>query len=355
SPAALGGGIILLGRMDSAATERIYSRGVFPVVSAMVGLPARLAFGLSLAALILLFAALFLLAMAGRMIWQLIRKKGERGSILFRYGRGLTLLLSCVLLAFAITCAPNYERLTFAEQSGLEVRSSSADELAALCAELIEEANQLREQVSVDHNGIMALPDRSFSDAAQRAQSAFNAIEGFDFLGHAALAPKPFLFSEALSYLQLTGFYFPFTAEANLNAHTPPIELPFTMCHELAHTRGFMREDEANFIAALACRASDSPEIRYSGTALSLIHATNALYDADAARYFSLRSGYSAGLDADLAAQSAYWRRYDTPIAEVSDAVNGAYLKANNQSDGLRSYGRMVDLLLADYRARHGL
>lgn len=35
---------------------------------------------------------------------------------------------------------------------------------------------------------------------------------------------------------------------------------------------------------------------------------------------------------------------------QVSDRVNDAYLKANGQENGLRSYGRMVDLLLAYYR-----
>ena len=30
--------------------------------------------------------------------------------------------------------------------------------------------------------------------------------------------------------------------------------------------------------------------------------------------------------------------------------MNDAYLKANGQKNGLRSYGRMVDLLLAYYR-----
>ncbi|HPE16562.1 MAG TPA: DUF3810 family protein, partial [Oscillospiraceae bacterium] len=32
------------------------------------------------------------------------------------------------------------------------------------------------------------------------------------------------------------------------------------------------------------------------------------------------------------------------------DRMNDAYLKANAQRDGVKSYGRMVDLLLAEYR-----
>jgi hypothetical protein len=32
--------------------------------------------------------------------------------------------------------------------------------------------------------------------------------------------------------------------------------------------------------------------------------------------------------------------------------MNDTYLKANAQSDGVASYGRMVDLQLAEYRGR---
>ena len=40
---------------------------------------------------------------------------------------------------------------------------------------------------------------------------------------------------------------------------------PSTAAHELAHTRGFAREDECNFFAFLTSIASDSADCRYSG------------------------------------------------------------------------------------------
>ena len=39
---------------------------------------------------------------------------------------------------------------------------------------------------------------------------------------------------------------------------------------------------------------------------------------------------------------------------DAKETVNDTYLKANGQTDGVRSYGRMVDLLLAYYRANDG-
>ena len=45
-----------------------------------------------------------------------------------------------------------------------------------------------------------------------------------------------------------------------------------------------------------------------------------------------------------------FWDRFDGKVAEASTQLNDRYLKANNQEDGVRSYGRMVDLMLAYYR-----
>ena len=57
----------------------------------------------------------------------------------------------------------------------------------------------------------------------------------------------------------------------------------------------------------------------------------------------------------DFQYNNLYWRQFEGAVAEVSTKINDSYLKANFQNDGVQSYGRMVDLLLADYRSRHGL
>ncbi len=137
--------------------------------------------------------------------------------------------------------------------------------------------------------------------------------------------------------------------------------LPFTACHELSHLRGFMQEEEANFIAFLACIHSDSIEFQYSGYLLGWLYATNQLYRADYEAYQEIYGTLSDDVKCDLAANSAFWRRYDGRIAEVANQINDNYLKANGQSDGVRSYGRMTDLMVAycrslaeDHNPAHG-
>ena len=108
-----------------------------------------------------------------------------------------------------------------------------------------------------------------------------------------------------------------------------------------------MREDEANFVAYLACRSSDNPEFRYSGSILAYIYSGNALYSQNLEAFRQVREKLCDQAVADLLHHNAYWDTYRGTVSEVSDKVNDVYLKVNSQEDGTKSYGRMVDLLLA--------
>ena len=94
-------------------------------------------------------------------------------------------------------------------------------------------------------------------------------------------ARQPVMVSWILAVQQLCGVYSPFTVEANYNWQMTGYNIPHTICHELSHLRGFMREDEANFIGILACTESDNAYFRYSGYLMAWVHAGNALAKAD--------------------------------------------------------------------------
>lgn len=52
----------------------------------------------------------------------------------------------------------------------------------------------------------------------------------------------------------------------------------------------------------------------------------------------------------DLNANSLFWDQYEGKVAETATKVNDTYLKLHQQKDGVKSYGRVVDLMLAYYR-----
>ena len=77
--------------------------------------------------------------------------------------------------------------------------------------------------------------------------------------------PKEIYFSDLLSQTYMKGYYFPFSMEANYNETMYVANKPNTICHEFAHLKGFIQEDEANLIGYLACVSSEDPMFRYSG------------------------------------------------------------------------------------------
>lgn len=273
-----------------------------------------------------------------------------------RWRRYLLILLwtgSIVFFWLTCTCSVNYNRYPFAVISGLTVQDSGADELYRLCMRLAADANSLREQLTrEDSDGAMQLEEASVYQLSKTARSAYQKLNvEYPVFNYRTANSKPVFFSRLMSYTDLVGVYCPMTMETNINTDVADYSIPSTICHELAHFYGFMREDEANFIGYLACLYSDSVEFRYSGTLLALIHSGNQLAEVDIEAYNRLWSSYGEGLVRDLKQNSEYWLKFeDTAVKEVSTNINDAYLKANHQTDGVRSYGRMVDLLLAYYR-----
>jgi len=157
--------------------------------------------------------------------------------------------------------------------------------------------------------------------------------------------------SPALSRLGISGIYSPFTAEAHVNGEVAPWLLPFTAAHELAHYRGFAREDEANFIAWQVLRRCPEPALAYSGTLAATAHLLAQLGRDDPAALEALRGRLHADVAADLEANRAFWRARRTPVVtDLARSSNDAYLRSQGQPEGLRSYGRMVDLLIAERR-----
>lgn len=114
--------------------------------------------------------------------------------------------------------------------------------------------------------------------------------------------------------------------------------------HELAHVYGYSRKDEANFIAWLSCWFHPDGDYRYSGAIRARLRDERPARCGS--RGWRLKAQYSPGVKADLAANRTFWERYEGPAEELHEKANDRYLKANGQTDGVDSYGRMVDLML---------
>ena len=185
-----------------------------------------------------------------------------------------------------------------------------------------------------------------------RLIDAYDRIcERYSFVQRLDSRLKPVMLSEAMSYTHITGVYSFFTGEANINVAFPDYTIPYTAAHELAHQRGIAREDEANFMAFLVCMSSEDAYIRYSGYLSLYEYVASALYSASPQHYQQVASSLIPEVRGEMAAFSAFFDRYrDSVASEITETVNDTFLTMHG-TEGVRSYGMVVDLAVAYYCA----
>lgn len=293
---------------------------------------------------VILFLAALGVVLLVLLIVQLIRRRWVKA-----YRTGMTILsVSAALFAlFCLWWGVLYYSDSFTEQAGLERRDISVQELETVTRYFAEQASSAGERVKRGEDGVFRADK---SDIFRRSADIYGGAEQiFPCLAAPAVRAKPVLLSRLLSYIRYTGFFFPYTAEANLNADSPACLLPSTIAHELAHLRGVAREDEANFCAVVACMESGDENYRYSGALLAYIYLGNALYGADYDAWREVYSTLSENVRADLRANNDYWARFETPAADVSEKVYESFLQTYGDDRGMQSYGACVDLLTVYY------
>ena len=236
-----------------------------------------------------------------------------------------------------------YGAPSLGEQMGLDVRPRAPEELAEVCTRLAGELSAAAGETERTEAGTLApLP---FRETARSAAKAFGA-----YTGRSAAPAKPVLLSIPLAYTYTTGIFIDFTAEANINTVNTEAALPFVMAHEMSHRHCIAGEDEANFFAFVVLYEQGTPRERYSALFSAWQYLALRLAETDKESYKALASGLPPAVKADLAAYREVWNAYEqTVISDLTEKVYDAYLHVQGESDGTKSYGNMVDLLLAYY------
>lgn len=261
----------------------------------------------------------------------------------------LAMTASLVWAGFGLLWTPYYSLPSFAQQAGMDDGPVAADDLIAVTRYFQQRVNALGEQVSRDADGLYTADRAALLDRAADIYDTALASR-YPFLSGTALRPKTVYFSRIMSRLNFTGFFFPFTGEANVNTDAPVCLFAATAEHELSHQRGIAKEQECNFLAILACMDSGDADYAYSGALMAYIYLGNALSSADRDAWSQLYARLSEGVRTDLAFDSAYWAQFQqSAVQKTSEKVYEAFLQSNGQTLGLRSYGACVDLLVHYY------
>lgn len=334
----------LLLRSKHALMVFLSEKAVRPLHRALGRLNAHVPF--SVAELLIALAVAAALVYIIYQTVQLVRR-GERAARLYRT---LVTLLSAGLTVYALFCllwGVYYYADDFAAKSGFENGAVSTEQLESVTRYFARLANEYAAEVPRDENGLCA-SDRE-KILSQSPEVFAQTERAFPCLSGPPLAAKGILCSRIMSYLDFTGFFFPFTAEANVNLDSPVCDLAATVAHELSHQRGVAKEQEANFTAVLACLDYGDPDYCYSACLLAYTHLGNALYKADRTAWEEVYGALNEDVLRDLRDRSAYWRQFDTPVQTASNTVYEGFLHSYDQTLGLQSYGACVDLLVNYY------
>lgn len=259
-------------------------------------------------------------------------------------------ILSAAALIYALFCmlwGVYYYGDDFETRSGLKTRDISTEELAAVTEYFALLSNEYADNVARNEDGFYICDRKAI---LARSDEVFKRIvEEYPCLVGPEVRAKGMFFSRIMSYTDFTGFFFPFTAEANVNTDFPPALFASTVAHELSHQRGVAKEQEANFTAVLASLAYGDADYCYSSCLLAYVHLGNALYSADHEAWERVYGLLDERVLLDFALDSYYWKQFDTPVQTVSNTVYEGFLQSYEQKLGMRSYGACVDLLVNYY------
>src|SRR5450432_4860515 len=326
------------------AVEKYYSTGIYPVISIF----PRLLFGwIPFSVGDILYAAVFLYMVISfvRFFTRAFSRKLHRQYLLLCLKRCISIVL-WVYIAFNIFWGLNYDRLPIAKQQHLETKPYSKEDLQDLIGLLVSRMNGI-DSASREARRNLTTNDSLFKYSVAAYHSAarvypellyFYPSVKFSFYGYLA------------NYLGFSGYYNPFTCEAQVNTTIPRFVQPFTTCHEIGHQLGYAKEEEANFCGFLSTKSSTDPAFRYSVYVDLYLYSAGALYVLDSTAYIPYRESLKPSVRRDLRDLKAFYQKYQNPFEPIIHRIYGKYLKANRQPQGINSYDEVVGLAIAYYR-----
>lgn len=272
---------------------------------------------------------------------------GRKAAFLKALKKGISIALPLAAMIFFLFESNEdigFYRTPFASHYGYGSGSYSTEDLTEVCEMIADEINSCADSVSRDENGIMVCDSglrERVKDGMIRLGKEYNWLSGM------YSTPKPVLVSELMSITNMAGIFSAYTMEANYNADMTQYNLPFSISHELAHVKGILRENEANFIAYLNCRNTEDADIYYAGMLSGWVYCGNELIKRDKKIWEEIYYTLDERARNDLRANNEFWASYKGKVSEAAESFNDSYLKGRGQTEGTQSYDRVVDLIVS--------
>ena len=253
----------------------------------------------------------------------------------------------CILyIIFNILWGINYNREGIAKQLGLKMEWYNTAELESMNAMLLQKVNASKQSI-ID----LQEPYPTNKQLFLMVQNAYKNIdEKYPFLEYKPVSLKSSIWGWIGNYSGFSGYYNPFTGEAQVNTSIPKFSQPYTACHEVAHQLGYAKEMEANFVGYLAASASSDTLFKYSVYLDLFTYANRNLFAIDSVAAKNYSKQLSEPVLADIKEWIAFSRSHQTPLEPVIRWLYGKYLEGNKQPQGIYSYDEVTGFLIAYYK-----
>lgn len=295
-----------------------------------------------------LFYGLFI----GWILWRIVRfsklafSKGPKKQFYINSLYKLFIFCSSIYIVFNIFWGINYNRRGIAWQLGLQLDKYTEDDLKMINGVLITKVNEYKREM-IQKN--MAYPTNK--GLFNMANDAYQSVtKQYPFLIYKPASVKSSMWGWIGNYSGFTGYYNPFTGEAQVNTTGPKFLHAFVTCHEIAHQIGYAKEMEANFVGYLAASNSNNPILQYSVYVDLFVYANRNLYYTDSASARKYRDALDTAVVADLKEWAAFVKLHQNWVEPVVRWIYGKYLQGNEQPNGVLSYDEVTAFLIAYYK-----
>lgn len=302
---------------------------------------------------------LFIISLVVGVIRSVIRLK--QGAWAGRIWGQLALKLVSKILGlyilFRILWGLNYDRLGIAYQLKLSKKGYQTEQVIQLTNQLIDSLNACRKLMPDT-----VLPQPPVDSIFRMAGIGYaRAWERFSFLNYNHRSIKPSLFNSLADWVGFTGYYNPFTGEAQVRTDMPRQVLPFVACHEMAHQLGYASESEANMVGLLAALSTKDVFFRYSAYNDLFTYAQREeLYllamEKDSVHFQQVVQSNRERLDSlvrkDRKEVRAFFQQRQHKASDTFNSLYDQYLRFNNQDAGIRSYDEVIGWLI-DYLKKY--
>ncbi len=264
----------------------------------------------------------------------------------FAGGRKVFHVLLTVYILFNLFWGINYNRIGIAGQLDMKMEKYSADDLQMINELLVEKVNVTKQALVSRQVDYPSKPQMflKIQDAYKKAAPVY------PFLEYRPVSLKRSMWSWLGNYMGFTGYYNPFTGEAQVNTLVPKFLQPFTTCHEVAHQLGYAKENEANFVAYLAASVSQDSILQYSVYLDLFMYSNRNLYETDSVAAKQYREKLIPAVVDDFKEWRRFNKKYRNPIEPVFRWIYGVYLERNQQPQGVLSYDEVTAFIIAYHK-----